>query len=326
MAIIFSEGSGINNSVFGKSYEPIKMMIEKKAESFEQGSLLSSVYNIETSDKYAEKISSMTSMNGFQPVGEGGAYPDDEMQEGYSKALEHVTFKDKFTLTEELVEDAQAINLRKRPEAFVTGYYRTRELFGSALVTNVGASVNFRGKKFSTESADKKPLYDKAHPSITGGTAAQSNYFSDKMSADNLAKVETAMQNFKDDNGNVVAVIPDTIIIPNHAALKKQVFEIVGTDKDPMTNNNGFNYLFGRWTVIVNPYWQTTEDSYIVMSQAYNKTAIGGIWFDRIPLNVQSDIDVNTGNNVWRGRARFSAGFNDWRAFAMGGKTGGSTL
>ena len=33
--ITFSKSSGLNNSVYGQSYEPIKMMIEKKAEAFD---------------------------------------------------------------------------------------------------------------------------------------------------------------------------------------------------------------------------------------------------------------------------------------------------
>lgn len=55
------------------------------------------------------------------------------------------------------------------------------------------------------------------------------------------------------------------------------------------------------------------------MSKTYNEDSIGGIWFDRKPLQVEADKDPNTWNMVWRGRARFSAGFNDWRAFAMAG-------
>ena len=38
--ITFSEGSGVNDSVFGKSQEPIKMFIEKRAEAFEAQSIM----------------------------------------------------------------------------------------------------------------------------------------------------------------------------------------------------------------------------------------------------------------------------------------------
>ena len=38
--IIFSEGSNVANSIYGKSQEPIKMLLEKRAEAFEQKSVL----------------------------------------------------------------------------------------------------------------------------------------------------------------------------------------------------------------------------------------------------------------------------------------------
>ena len=37
-------------------------------------------------------------------------------------------------------------------------------------------------------------------------------------------------------------------------------------------------------------------------------------------LTVRSYIDDNTDANVWSGRARFGAGFNNWRCIAMGGQ------
>ena len=79
--IIFSEGSGLQNSIFGKSQEPIKMFIEKRAEAFEAESVLKKVYSMESSTHWGEKFTSMTGMDGFQPVGENGAYPVDGMQE-----------------------------------------------------------------------------------------------------------------------------------------------------------------------------------------------------------------------------------------------------
>ncbi|MEG1651739.1 MAG: hypothetical protein RR287_08005, partial [Oscillospiraceae bacterium] len=97
--ITFSKSSNVNDSVFGKSQEPIKMFLEKKAEAFEANSVINKVFSMDTSNNAMEKYTSMTSMNGFQPVGEGGSYPNDEMQEGNSKVLEHVTWKDSFKIT-----------------------------------------------------------------------------------------------------------------------------------------------------------------------------------------------------------------------------------
>ena len=49
MGIIFTEGSGLQDSIFGKSQEPIKMFLEKRGEAFEQQSLLPELFNMDSS-------------------------------------------------------------------------------------------------------------------------------------------------------------------------------------------------------------------------------------------------------------------------------------
>lgn len=330
--IIFSEGSGLNDSIYGKSQVPIKMFIEKKAEAYEAGSIVDKIFNMNTSKNFAEKLTGMTSMNGFMPVGEGAAYPKDEMQEGYSKVLQHVTWKDSFAITEEMVEDAKLMSLRKKPAAFLAGYYRTRELFGAALLGGAfegKTKIAFRGTTFDTTANDGLALFHNAHTSITGG-ATQSNIFTNAFSNEALARIEAQMQGFADDNGNILSVIPDTIVIPNDADLKMEVFAAIGADKDPNTANNGFNFTFGRWNVIVwsylNQFITKGNKPWMVMSSQYNEDYDGAVWYDRVKLSVKSYIDENTDDNIWKGRARLSAGFNDWRAFALGGAASGTTL
>ena len=87
--ITFTEGSGLQDSIFGKSQEPIKMFLEKRGEAFEQTSMLPELFNMGSSNHWGEKFSTMTAMDGFQPVGENGDYPVDGMQEGFAKFLEH---------------------------------------------------------------------------------------------------------------------------------------------------------------------------------------------------------------------------------------------
>ena len=103
--ITFTEGSGLQDSIFGKSQEPIKMFLEKRGEAFEQASMLPELFNISPSNHWGEKFTTMTAMEGFQPVGENGDYPVDGMQEGFSKFLEHMTWKNSFSLSREIVED-----------------------------------------------------------------------------------------------------------------------------------------------------------------------------------------------------------------------------
>ena len=147
--IIFSEASGVNDSIFGKSQVPIRMFIQKRGEEFEQNSMVKKLFKIEKSTHFGEKFTSLTAMNGFEVAGENGAYPTDGMEEGYSKVLESVEWKDSFAISQKIIEDSQMMDLQARPEKFITAYYRTQERFGAALLGNAiqgNSSVKFAKK------------------------------------------------------------------------------------------------------------------------------------------------------------------------------------
>lgn len=333
MGIIFSKSSGLNDSIYGKSEAPIKAFLEENVKAYEEMSTIKNIFKMVESDNYGEKYTGLTGLaSGFQPVGEGGAYPLDERQEGYSKFLENITWKDSFQVTEEMIEDSKILDINKiGARGFVDQFYLTREKYGAALLIGAvaGTTASFRGITVDCTSADGVSLFSTAHTSKTGNGANQSNKFAGAFDVDVLGKIETKMQNFADDNGEVLNIAPDTIIIPNDAVLKKAVFSVIGADKDPATANNGFNYQFGRWTVIVSPYLNGligSDKPFFLLDKKYNDNYNGLLFLDRIPLTVRSWVDENTGNNVWSGRARFVAGANDWREIAVGGVTGATAL
>ena len=332
MNIIFSESSGLNDSIYGKCQAPIRMFLEKRGEEFEQNSVLKNLFFMGKSGNYADMMTTMTAMSGFEPVGENGAYPLDGMQEGYQKLLKYQTWKDSFSVSKEMMEDGKLMDMRKQPAAFMTSYNRTRELFGAALygaAMNGAGSVTFKGVKFDLTGADGSNLFAKEHaPKVSGDK--QCNCFKDAFSVDALGKLETAMHLFRGDNDEILDVAPDTILIPEIATLKKDVFAAIGADKDPVSANNAFNYQYGRWNVIVWPYlnqFVTMGTSpWVLLDSKYNETYGGAVWNDRVQLEVRSTIDENTDANVWRGRSRFNAAFNDWRFAAIGGVATGNAL
>ena len=332
MGMTFTMGSGVADSVFGKSQAPIRLFLESQGEAFEQSSPLKRLFAMGKDGSFGVKLTGMTAMEGFQAVGENGAYPEDSMQEGYSKLLEHMTWKDQFSISMESVEDGKLIDFKKKPAAFIKGYHRTREKFGAALYAGAidgKTSIAFNGHTFGLTCADGKKLFAADHPSKLG-KATQSNVFSDAFSAQALGKLETRMQNFMGDAGNILDVAPTTILIPNDAAAKAAVFAAIGADKDPATSNNAFNYQFGRWNVICWTYLNQFLKSYndfpwILIDEAYNQDNEGAAWYDRKELTVRSEIAANDANQ-WKGNARFIAGFNDWRFAAAGGISGASAL
>ncbi len=339
MAVYFTESAGVADSIYGNAQAPIAAFIETRNAELEQKSVVPKIFKMEKSSHFAEMRTGMTAMTGFRPVGENGAAPEDNMQESFASTLKNVTWKDEFRISREMVEDSKLIDFKKRPQAFIDGFYRAREnhaamLLGGAIV-NAGTDTAFvtdNGVNFNILAADGKALFAKDHPSRveTATVKSQCNYFSNEFSVDAMAAVECAMQNFRGDNDDILDVVPDTIVIPNVYELKKQVFAAVGADKDPATANNGFNFMFGRWNIIVwnylNRFITGVTAPWLMLSSEYNNSYDSLIFQDRTELDVRSYIEDSNDANVWHGYARFAAGFHDWRGVAVGGVAAGNDV
>ncbi|MBQ9988935.1 MAG: hypothetical protein IJP30_04285 [Clostridia bacterium] len=334
--IVISKSSELVNSLYGKSQEPIFALIQDQVEAFEkERSALSDIYVMEKTDKYAEKFITETSLPNFTPVGEAGAYPHNEFREGYSKVIEPDTWKNSFEVTMEMVEDANIGKIKQRAGAFTLSYNRTRELFGAQMLMgglNSNTAITNGGvtKNYSTACADGQPMFSTAHPQLMGSDT-QSNLFSSAFSYDALCYMQEAMQNYTDDDGHLLGVSPDTIIIPNDAMLKKAVFSAIGAEGLPDTANHSMNFQCGLWNVIIWPYLNrfipanAQSKPWLLMDSEFNKAYYGAVWLDRVPLSVRSEIAPND-NNIFKGRARYAAGFNNWRPFAMSFEGSGGTV
>ena len=332
--VTVSIGSGLVDPIFGKCQVPLASYIEQLGEAFERESLLKYLFHFENSRHWAEQHSSETAMDDFVPVGEGGEYPRTGFESGYDRIIETRTFKQSFSVTQELVEDAQLGEMKRRARKLITAYGRTREKFGRALYAGglYGTTVSFGGKSFACNSADGLALFHKEHVNKVNGKK-QCNLYKGSFTASLLGKIETEMQQLTGDNGELLAVAPDTILIPNDAALKDAVFSAIGADKEPTTSNNAYNHQFGRWNVIIDPYLTQalaamgkTDKPFILLDSKFLETGDGAIFQERKKLEVKSVVDQNNDNNSWRGRARFGAGFVDWRFAAAGNINTGKDL
>jgi len=322
--MIFSKGSGVTNSIFGKSQEPIKAFLTEMEEAFKAKSLIQHIYQMDKTSNFAEKYGGETALGDFEPVGENGAYPKTTFREGYSKVIEPDTWKLQFSLTQEMIEDGKIGKaIKQRGGLFITSYGRTKEKFAAEILRHgIMPTMTFGKKTFDLTGADGLPLFHEEHPSITDEDLVQSNLYDLPFSYDNLSMAEEIMQNFKDDDGNLLNLQPDTIIIPNKARIKAKVFEILNADGRPDSNgdNNG-NYHFGRWNVLVWTYLNNPpgvghgDDWWILADQSWNQLYGGLIWLDRIPLTVKSWVDNNNDANVFNGRSRYTAAPVNWRGF-----------
>lgn len=332
--LVFSQTSELAKSLYGDSAEPIHMVLEQEVEAFEQSSAVNQIFSKRKSKHFAERMTGMSAMDNWSPGGENSVPSMVGMEEVFDKVFRHTVWTARFVITREMIDDSNFDLMRLRAAKMMQAWGRTKEEFAAALLFGAtGNSITYGGRKFDTTCADGLPLFSKAHPYYGGKkTKTQSNLYSDPFSNRTLAKLETRMQNFEGDKEEILNVAPDTIIIPNDGDLKYTVFEAIGADKDPNTSNNGFNYNYGRWHIIIDPYWKVAADAevkpYILMDSKFNETDGTAVWFDRVPVEVNAHLDDYNGTKaaIYDGYARFSAGFNNWRGMLMGGVTGGTAL
>ncbi len=330
--IVFNEESGIAKSVYGECQAPIQMFIESYDQELEKNSQIKNLFKTGTSENFGDYFAEMTPMNGFYPTGDLGAVPRDSMEEGYGKLLRYVTFSDNFAIAQSMIEDSKTMDLTEQPRAFIDGYHDTRELFAASIfgaAMKGEKSFKFRGMNFDATSADGAPLFHTAHKAKYKG-GDQSNCFSDAFSVEALDMAEAAMQQFKLEKDKQLNIAPDTIVIANKPTLKRKVFAAIGSDIDPVESTHAFNYQYGRWNVIIWPYLNQFigkgTEPWILMDSKFNEKYGGAMWIDRVKLTIDSVKEHNPAANVWYGRARFNAGFRNWRAFCCGGMTGGTEL
>lgn len=330
--IIISKGSGLNDTIFGKYQGPVAKMVADEVEAFEKDeSMIGKIFNMENTSQYAETLTSETSLGNMLPVGEAGAYPTLSFQEGYSITHEPDTWKGEFEITAEMVEDARMGKIKQRSKAFTLSRNRTRESFGAQILFGgalAAGAININGRTFNTKSADGVPFFYHQHTSKTGGYGTQTNLYANAFSYDALSYLQEKMQNLRDDDGNILGINPDTIIIPNDAMLYKAVCQAIGSELEPDTANNAINHQQGGWNVVkwryLNPFISSlpgyasysATKPWILMDSKWNEAFYGAVWYDRVPLTVRSDIASND-NNIWKGRERYTAGFNNWRGLAL---------
>ena len=329
--IIFAKNSGLNDDLWKVNDQIVRAVLQDTDnEKNNDDELVNAIYNVEKSDKFGEKISSLTEMGNFDIVDEGDAGVQDEIQQGFSKLIVHKQFMKGFTCTAEMNEDGDINSMKVAAANYIRAYKRTRAQFASDALTTEGASFVFGGKTLDKTTGDKKGLFATDHPYVKGA-GTQSNVFTAAFGNDstNLNKLANIGRNFKNASGNVMGYTFDTIIIPGDCpVLEDTIRKIIKSDLTVGSNFNDVNTQKGLWKLIVDHRWTTggASSPYILMSSEANKELQAAMFYDRIPLTIKDWVDNKTGNLEWMGRARMSAGFNNWQAFIMGGASNGSPL
>ena len=335
MSIIYSENSGFSNAAIGKLETPIKMVIEHESDlQTKRGGICDWLFNVERSQKFGETIVGQNEFGVFAAAEEGAGAENDSVEETYRKFIEHIQFMKEFTITAQMMEDANygvAADARRRAENFTRAYYKTmHKICEYALSHGTESEGVFAKARLDLTAPDGLPLFSSAH--TFGGkrqNGTQSNYFygnifksgtgdariaSTAVFEEALGELAAKIRNMKDENGDILGYTADTLILPGNRPLAESIVKKVCGSEGALGNGyNDINLQFGNWNIIVMPNWQTEDDRLLVMSSEANKNLSGNMFFNRVPLTVSNWVDNHTGNYIWNGRCRFGVGFGSYK-------------
>lgn len=349
MGVIFNIEEAIHNSKFNILQEPIKMILENETEAFEKESIIPQVFVMKTSDKYREEFRSSTAMDGFKPTEDLEPAGLSDFEEGYSKQFVFQTWTNAFMVSKQTIEDNNLMTIEPKAMGFIKSYGRTREIYavnmlGAALgkVNNAYKITKNSGLGMDTTDGTiegtKQQYFHNAHKPVghgkEGRNFTQSNKFHANIAWDGsdpeleekvidiIEQVASKMKTFKDDKGNIIPCNPTKIVMAEDYRLNDVVMRALKSKYGTRMGANGVNLAYGKYELIINPYladvpgFKAEDHGLILLDPARNKEGLGAVWFDRVPLQVDSYIDKKTKANIWDGRARFGAGFGDFRAMS----------
>ena len=165
MAIVYSKSSGFNNAQIGKLETPIKMVIEHESDvQTKKGGIRDWLFNVEKSKKFGETIIGQNEFDVFTAAEEGAGAENDDIQETYKKFIEHIQFMKEFTITAQMMEDANygvASDAKRRAENFTRAYYKTmHKICEYALSHATKTKGIFAKANLDLSAPDGLPLFD----------------------------------------------------------------------------------------------------------------------------------------------------------------------
>lgn len=276
------------------------------------------MYDVVKSDKDTESIE----MLGGEGLMENWKYSNnqvfyEDVQELWQKYFKH----DKFSLGREidrdLVDDMKLTAIRDRIRSLADAVYKTQQIQGAEWFNNgnkTTAAVDFRGRTYNAALPDGKALFAVDHPySPTNSVDVQSNYGTDELTIDTFDAAFVKMQQWKDDRGNLMAAMGDTLFVaPALRRIALQIAGLPGSEAKYEPGSSDFNanvYADGSIKVVVNPFF-TNSKAWVLADSTRMKNAMK--WYNRrLPEN-GSITDFDTEVAKYKVVKRCSKGCVDW--------------
>lgn len=158
---------------------------------------------------------------------------------------------------------------------------------------------------------DGKTFFANDHAEGTYYTTAQDNLGSSVLSQSSLSATRAIMMGFRDDRGNKLKIVPDTLIVPPE--LEDTALQLTKSATVDASGNVNVNQ--GRYKVLVTPFITDTDSWILAKTNGVMKPLI----YQNRQEAVFQALEGNTETGFMRDeymygvKCRFAFGYGDWR-------------
>ena len=261
----------------------------------------------------SEEFSGYAGLAGVPKVAELEEFSEDALMHTYNTTFTALKYGRLLPISYELLEDDLSGAIEQAKYASRALSRKTEELGASVL--NNGFNTSY------TSYGDGRPLFSVEHTRADGGTN-QSNASGSGivLSEANLETGILAMRNQLDDRGQLISVVPNTLLVP--PALEKEALIITKSSNRSETADNDSNvynmkeYTGGQLKVVVWDYLGAaaggSDTAWFLQSEGDHQINWG---WRRKPSVKRLDESVGAKNEAyfWRMSFRAASGWRDWR-------------
>ena len=330
---------GATRTLLGLYHAPLVTLLRQQA-GIDEKELLTQYLFAERNyvNRTAVAFGGVTAVGEMQPTPENGQPSVTDYKELEPTQLFYKKFSNQVVITDDMLEkgnfDEAAAAVRGLTKAYYTTVQRFQESF---YVHAIMGHTSFTNgiHSYDTTVGDGKALFATDHPYRgSDSTATQSNRFTNGATQGGIETIITAMQKFEGDTENLLNITPRTILIPNDARLKRQVFTALGSVGLLESNGNAWNYQLGSYNIVILRYADTilrklgwTGDlPFVILDDKVMEDFTAAVFGNFKTHKVIVTADPELERTKYTSRAEFNARFNMWQYAAVGGVPNGTTL
>lgn len=217
------------------------------------------------------------------------------------------TYKGGYMISKEAIDDDGYGKLNQGAKFLARAARLTKEYAAVALVDDAFTGTHFKGQ-------DNLALMSTAHTLINStSTFANRPTTALSLSVAGFTALMDLARKVKDENGDPILAMPDTLMIANDQGQVNKAHQILESQLEPFTANNQDNPIrrnFKPTKIIVNPY-MTNLYHYFIIDSKLNDAQ----FLNREAVSMQDDYDIKIDASYVRARARWIIWFRDPRGW-----------